>query len=424
MTTSHFVVLFIGLAIGLVVGWLLAELRARSALAEATSRADVAEAHRQAAEERAELTAGDRDGLADRFRALSAEALNTQQLRADRAAERTATDTQRLLVPVSQALEKLEHRLGEVERERSAMTARLGQQVEMVNAAGEGLRKETASLVTALRKPQVRGAWGEVQLRRVVELAGMVEHCDFEVQSTTTASGKALRPDMTVRMAGGRCVHVDAKTPLAAFLDAAATDDPQERAAHMARFARNVRGHIDDLSSKGYWRTEVDSPEFVVLFLPSDAFLQAALDQLPDLHEYASRHDIVLADPSILIPMLRVIALAWRQEDVARSAAEVAALGRDLHDRLGTLSSHLDKLGRSLTGAVKSYNSAVGSLETRVLVSARRFQETGVTTATLASPGAVTDAVRPLSAPELTSSPSVSGGCEAEEEARTTTTPR
>lgn len=420
MTTSHFVVLFIGLAIGLVVGWLLAELRARSALAQATSRVDVAEAHRQAAEERAELTAGDRDGLADRFRALSAEALNTQQLRADRAAERTATDTQRLLAPVSQALEKLEHRLGEVERERSAMTARLGQQVEMVNAAGEGLRKETASLVTALRKPQVRGAWGEVQLRRVVELAGMVEHCDFEVQSTTTASGKALRPDMTVRMAGGRCVHVDAKTPLSAFLDAAATDDPDERAAHMAHFARNVRGHIDDLSSKGYWRTEVDSPEFVVLFLPSDAFLQAALDQLPDLHEYASRHDIVLADPSILIPMLRVIALAWRQEDVARSAAEVAALGRDLHDRLGTLSTHLDKLGRSLTGAVRSYNSAVGSLETRVLVSARRFETTGVTTATLPSPGTVTDAVRPLSAPELTSS----DDSEAEEEARRTTTPR
>lgn len=290
----------------------------------------------------------------------------------------------------------------------------------MVNAAGEGLRKETASLVTALRKPQVRGAWGEVQLRRVVELAGMVEHCDFEVQSTTTVSGKALRPDMTVRMAGGRCVHVDAKTPLSAFLDAAATDDPDERAAHMAHFARNVRGHIDDLSSKGYWRTEVDSPEFVVLFLPSDAFLQAALDQIPDLHEYASRHDIVLADPSVLIPMLRVIALAWRQEDVARSAAEVAALGRDLHDRLGTLSTHLDKLGRSLTGAVRSYNSAVGSLETRVLVSARRFETTGVTTATLPSPGTVTDAVRPLSAPELTSS----DDSEAEEEARRTTTPR
>lgn len=420
MTTSHLVVMFIGLVIGLVIGWLLAELRNRSRLSAEVSRADVAEARRQAAEERAELTAGDRDGLADRFRSLSAEALNTQQLRADRAAERTATDTQRLLTPVSQALEKLERRLGEVERERSSMAATLGKQVEMVNAAGEGLRRETASLVTALRKPQVRGAWGEVQLRRVVELAGMVEHCDFEVQSTTTASGRPLRPDMTVRMSGGRCVHVDAKTPLSAFLDAAATDDPDRRAAHMAHFARNVRGHIDDLSSKAYWRTEVDSPEFVVLFLPSDAFLQAALEQMPDLHEYAARHDIVLADPSVLIPMLRVIALAWRQEGVARQATEIAALGRDLHDRLATLSSHLDKLGRSLTGAVKSYNSAVGSLETRVLVSARRFTDMGVTTSRLDGPGPVEDATRPLTAPELTSS----DDCGAAEEARTTATPR
>lgn len=420
MTASHFVVMFIGLVIGLVIGWLLAELRNRSRVAAEAARADVAEARQHAAEERAELTAGDRDGLADRFRALSAEALNTQQLRADRAAERTTTDTQRLLAPVSQALEKLERRLGEVERERSSMAATLGKQVEMVNAAGEGLRRETASLVTALRKPQVRGAWGEVQLRRVVELAGMVEHCDFEVQSTTTASGQPLRPDMTVRMSGGRCVHVDAKTPLSAFLDAAATDDPDERAAHMAHFARNVRSHIDDLSSKAYWRTEVDSPEFVVLFLPSDAFLQAALEQMPDLHDYAARHDIVLADPSVLIPMLRVIALAWRQEDVARQATEIAALGRDLHDRLATLSSHLDKLGRSLTGAVKSYNSAVGSLETRVLVSARRFTDMGVTTSALDAPRPVEDATRPLTAPELASSADYA----AEGAERMTATPR
>jgi DNA recombination protein RmuC len=164
--------------------------------------------------------------MADRFKALSAEALNLQQLRADRTAERTMTDTQRLLTPVSEALDKLEHRLADVERQRATMTASLGKQVELVNAAGEGLRRETASLVTALRAPQVRGAWGEMQLRRVVELAGLVEHCDFEVQSTTVASGQPLRPDMTIRMAGGRCVHVDAKTPLSAFLDAAGTDEP------------------------------------------------------------------------------------------------------------------------------------------------------------------------------------------------------
>lgn len=402
MTISSLVMLLIGLLLGLAIGWLLAELRARSSVASERARADVARAQCQAAEQRAEITAADRDGLADRFKSLSADALNLQQLRADRAAERTVTDTQRLLTPVSQALDKLEHRLAEVERERASMTASLGKQVDLVNAAGEGLRRETASLVTALRKPQVRGAWGEVQLRRVVELAGMVEHCDFEVQATTRATGQPLRPDMTIRMAGDRCVHVDAKTPLSAFLDAAGTDDPEQRATHLAHFARNVRGHIDDLSSKAYWRTATDSPEFVILFLPSDAFLQAALDEMPDLHEYASRRNIVLADPAVLIPMLKVIALAWRQQDVARSAAEVAALGRDLHDRLATLSNHLDRLGRSLTGAVKSYNSAVGSLETRVLVSARRFEEMGVTTSEVASPAPVQDATRPLTAPELT----------------------
>ncbi len=402
MSASHIVMLSIGLVLGLVIGWLVGQLRGRSETASQRARTEVAEAQCQAAEERAQITAADRDAMADRFKALSAEALNVQQLRADRAAERTVADTQHLLTPVAAALDKLERRLSEVEQQRASMTASLGKQVEMVNAAGEGLRRETASLVTALRKPQVRGAWGEVQLRRVVELAGMVEHCDFEVQSTTVASGEPLRPDMTIRMAGDRCVHVDAKTPLSAFLDAAGTDDPDQRAAHLAHFARNVRGHIDQLSAKDYWRTEIDSPEFVILFLPSDAFLQAALDEMPDLHEYASRRNIVLADPAVLIPMLKVIALAWRQQEVARSAAEGAALGRDLHSRLATLSGHLDRLGRSLTGAVRSYNSAVGSLETRVLVSARRFEQMGVTTSDLPSPTPASEATRPMTAPELT----------------------
>lgn len=423
MTASHVVMLAIGLLLGLLIGWLLGQLRHRSEQSSDHARAEILQARCEAAEQRAELTAADRDAMADRFKALSAEALNLQQLRADRTAERTVTDTQRLLTPVSEALDKLEHRLADVERQRATMTASLGKQVELVNAAGEGLRRETASLVTALRAPQVRGAWGEMQLRRVVELAGLVEHCDFEVQSTTVASGQPLRPDMTIRMAGGRCVHVDAKTPLSAFLDAAGTDDPGERSAHLAHFARTVRSHIDDLSSKAYWRTELDSPEFVILFLPSDAFLQAALDELPDLHEYASRRNIVLADPAILIPMLKVIALAWRQQEVARSAAEVAALGRDLHDRLATLSGHLDRLGRSLTGAVRSYNSTVGSLETRVLVSARRFEEMAVTTSDLPSPSPVEEATRPLTAVELTSSQSAAPEAVQEPGAQSPQTP-
>ena len=311
-------------------------------------------------------------------------------------------DAQRLLAPVSLALERLDRRLAEVERERTEMTTSLREQVAGVSTAGESLRKETASLVAALRKPQIRGAWGEMQLQRTAEVAGMVEHCDFQTQQTTTAQGTPQRPDMTVKLSGERCIHVDAKTPLVAFLEAAQCDDAEEYDAQMARFARHVRTHIDQLSAKGYWRTDLDSPEFVVCFLPSDALLQAALQEMPDLHEYANRRGIVLASPSVLIPMLRTVALAWRQESVARSAAEVAALGRDLHKRLGTLAGNLDKMGRSLTSTVRAYNSALGSLETRVLVQARRFEHLGVTADGIESPAPIEEAVRPLTSPELT----------------------
>ncbi|WP_130864892.1 DNA recombination protein RmuC [Acidipropionibacterium timonense] len=401
MNLSTVLIVLVALACGLVIGWLAATVRA----------ADRAE--RRRAQDQREL-ARTHDDLADRFKALSAEALADQDRRAERTTEQTLASTQRILAPVSLALERLDRRLVEVEKERTESTATLREQVSGVAALSEGLRRETASLATALRKPQVRGAWGEMQLRRVVELAGMVEHCDFEEQSTTTVSGASQRPDMTVWMAGDRCVHVDSKTPLAAFLEASAAPDEATREEALERFARHVRTHIDQLSSKRYWATDVASPQFVVLFLPSDAFLQAALDRMPDLHEYAARRDIVLASPAILIPMLRVIALAWRQDAVARSAAEVASLGRELHERLATLAEHLDKLGRSLTGAVRSYNSALGSLETRVLVSARRFEELDVTTSRLTGPAPVDAAVRPLTAPELSSLT----GCDAGTEPR------
>lgn len=399
--TTYIVVGVIALAVGLALGWLAARLRTAGQVSEATSAATVA-AEKLAAAER---LASDRQALATQFKALTADAMTSQEERSTRAAQRTIDDAERLLAPVRLSLERLDRRLGEVERERAAMTASLREQIAGVNTAGESLRRETASLVTALRKPQVRGAWGEVQLQRLAEISGMLEHCDFEVQSTTTAQGSPQRPDMTVRLAGGRCIHVDAKTPLSAFLDAVACDDDEEYAAQMARFARHVRTHVDQLSAKSYWRTEVDSPEFVVCFLPSDAFLQAALEEMPDLHEYANRRNVVLAGPSVLIPMLRAVALAWRQESVARSAAEVAALGRDLHERLSTMAGHLDRLGRSLTSSVRSYNAALGSLESRVLVQARRFEDLDVTTDHLDPPAPVEEAVRPMTAPELTAWP-------------------
>ena len=367
--------LVIGLAIGVGIGWLIAQLRASQRVAEATTTAQVATERLEAAEK---VTA-DRDALATQFRALSAQSMADQDERSTRAAQRTMSDAQRLLAPVSLALERLDRRLAEVEQERTAMTASLREQVAGVSNAGENLRKETASLVTALRKPQVRGAWGEMQLQRTAEVAGMLEHCDFQTQQTTTAQGTPQRPDMTVRLSGDRCIHIDAKTPLAAFLDAAECEDPEEYDAQMARFARHV-----------------------VCFLPSDAFLQAALQEMPDLHEYANRRGIVLASPSVLIPMLRTVALAWRQEAVARSAAEVAALGRDLHKRLGTLAGNLDKMGRSLNSTVRAYNTLLGGMETRVLVQARRFEDLGVTDEDISSPAPIEETVRPLTAPELT----------------------
>ena len=395
---TNIVVGLIGLAIGVALGWLIAQLRASQRIAEATSAAHVATERLEAAEK----IATDRDALATQFKALSAQTMADQNERATRSAQRTMSDAQRLLAPVSLALERLDRRLAEVEQERTDMTASLREQVAGVSTAGESLRKETASLVAALRKPQIRGAWGEMQLQRTAEVAGMLEHCDFQTQQTTTAQGAPQRPDMTVKLPGGRCIHVDAKTPLAAFLEAAQCDDAEEYDAQMARFARHVRTHIDQLSAKGYWRTDLDSPEFVVCFLPSDALLQAALQEIPDLHEYANRRGIVLASPSVLIPMLRTVALAWRQEAVARSATEVAALRRDLHKRLGTLAGNLDKMGRSLTSTVRAYNSALGSLETRVLVQARRFEHLGVTADDIASPAPIEEAVRPLTSPELT----------------------
>lgn len=395
---TNIVVGLIGLAIGVALGWLIAQLRASQRIAEATSAAHVATERLEAAEK----IATDRDALATQFKALSAQTMADQNERATRSAQRTMSDAQRLLAPVSLALERLDRRLAEVEQERTDMTASLREQVAGVSTAGESLRKETASLVAALRKPQIRGAWGEMQLQRTAEVAGMLEHCDFQNQQTTTAQGAPQRPDMTVKLPGGRCIHVDAKTPLAAFLEAAQCDDAEEYDAQMARFARHVRTHIDQLSAKGYWRTDLDSPEFVVCFLPSDALLQAALQEIPDLHEYANRRGIVLASPSVLIPMLRTVALAWRQEAVARSATEVAALRRDLHKRLGTLAGNLDKMGRSLTSTVRAYNSALGSLETRVLVQARRFEHLGVTADDITSPAPIEEAVRPLTSPELT----------------------
>ena len=280
------------------------------------------------------------------------------------------------------------------------MTTDLRAHVRSVRDTGEALRKETASLVTALRKPQVRGSWGETQLKNVAEMAGMVERCDFDLQVTSQTDGQSQRPDMRVNLAEGKHVFVDSKVPLSAFLDAADTDDEQLRSTHLATYARHVRTHVDQLSSKKYWKA-AESPEFVVLFLPSEAFFAAALEQMPDLYEYAIKRDVVLATPTTLIGMLRAVAYGWKQAALAETAAEVFRLGRELHERLGRMGNRFDKLGRAIRTSVNAYNETVATVEGTVLVQARRFRDLQVTEHDLAPLTSVDDAVRQIQAPEL-----------------------
>jgi len=300
---------------------------------------------------------------------------------------------------VMQGLDRLSDQLHDLEHARATWQGQLHQQVLDMRLTADGLRRETQSLSTALRRPQVRGRWGELHLRRAVELAGLVEHCDFEEQVHLRAGADAaLRPDLVVRLAGEKSVVVDAKVPLDAFLDATSCDDSDERAAHLARHARRLRAHVELLGSKRYWRSLAETPEFVVLFLPAESFLSAALEADGSLIEHAADHGVVLASPTTLIALLRTVAHGWRHGSLADRAREIHRVGRDLHERLGTMGSHLGKLGRSLDTAVAAYNQTVGSWESRVLVAARRFEELDVTDDRLEDAPVVETAVRSVGA--------------------------
>jgi DNA recombination protein RmuC len=273
-------------------------------------------------------------------------------------------------------------------------------------AASSRLRSETASLVTALRAPQVRGRWGEMQLERVVEAAGMAEHVDYVTQVSMTGSDgdRTQRPDLVVRMAGGKHVVVDSKVALSAYLEACEALDERSRDLRLDAHARQLRAHVDALAAKSYWQRFAPSPEFVVCFVPADAFLDAALSRDAGLLEHAFERGVVLATPTTLVALLRTIGFGWRQEALARNADAVHELGRELYRRLGTLGGHVDKVGRSLGAAVAAYNDAVGCLERRVLASARRMSELGVIAPDepLREPRLLTEAVpRPLTAAEL-----------------------
>ncbi len=356
--------LLIGLAFGAALGWLAARARTAGQLAalDATLHAT------REGETRLERS----------LRALSHEAARDQHL-----------SLAQLLRPLQDSIDRYERRVVEMEADRVDAYAELRTEVRQMQALSTAVSASTSQLVAALRAPQVRGRWGEHQLRRIVEAAGMLEHCDFSEQVTASTDTGVVRPDLVVRLAGDRHVVVDAKAPLDAYLIAAQARDECTRDDELDRHAKHLRTHVEQLAAKSYWNAFASAPEFVVLFVPADPFLDAALQRDPTLLEYAFSHNVVLATPATLVALLRTVAYAWRQDALTRNALAVHKLGRELYSRLSTMGGHFAKVGTSLAGAVAAYNKAVGSLESRVLVSARRFADLGVSGEELESPAQV-----------------------------------
>lgn len=280
-----------------------------------------------------------------------------------------------LVEPLREAVGALNQHIQQVEHNRINAYSGLREQVAGMQRMSHQLSTQTSQLVSALRAPQVRGRWGEIQLERVVELAGMSRHCDFDTQVSRSGPDGGVRPDLVVRLAGGRQIVVDAKVPLTAYLDATAEEDPRLRGDHLTRHAKHLRAHIDQLADKAYWTAFDPSPEFVVLFVPGDPFLDAALNADSGLLEYGFARNVILATPTTLIALLRTVAYGWRQEALTREVATIQQLGRELYARLGTTGRHLDRLGGQLGKAVDAFNHTVATMESRVLVTARRLHE-------------------------------------------------
>ena len=370
--------LLAGIAIGAVIGFLVAQNRLATAAATATERArsaqDRAALLERAAAEKTALTEGQ---LAQRF------------------------DVESLVGPMRDTLARVEQQLRDSDIARTRSHAELAQQVEFTRRGADQLREQTRALVTALQRPEARGRWGELQLRRVVELAGLAAHVDFDEQVMLE---NGLRPDMVVRLAGGKNVVVDSKVSLAAYLEANSVTDEAGREARLVAHARHLRAHVDQLGSKAYWSSLPQTPEFVIMFVPGEAFLAPALEQDPGLLEHALARRVHIATPTTLVSMLRTVQYAWQQQALSENARAVFDVGRELYDRLSGLGRHLERVGKSLATSVAAYNSAVGTLETRVLVSARRLTALGLVDAQLTAPEPVSETARPLSAPELVAS--------------------
>jgi DNA recombination protein RmuC len=348
------------------------------------------------------LTRRDDQMLLASFHGLASQALAGTRDEAGRELTGQRQAVEHLVGPLREQLTLVEAHLRGLETERARAFGELREQVSSVRLTSEQLGRETGALVDALRKPQARGRWGEVQLRRIVEHAGMVERCDFTEQaSVLSADGGVLRPDLVVRLAGGRSVVVDAKVTLSAYLEAVESRDERFREERLDAHARHLRQHVDRLADKAYWSALPDAPEFVVLFVPGEAILAPALERDPVLLEHAYSKRVHLATPTTLISMLRTIAYAWQQEALTSNARAVFSAGKELYDRLGTLGGHVDKLGRTLGTAVNDYNRTVGSLERTVLPAARRMSELGVVEEPLPTPREVDTVAKPLTAPHL-----------------------
>ncbi len=314
----------------------------------------------------------------DSFLRLAKEHLGKHQERAQSDLGKREQAIEALVKPIQETLEQTRLQIGEIEKHRHETFGNIRAQLETMAAGQVALQSETRNLVTALRRPEVRGQWGELTLRRIAELAGMVEHCDFVEQAHVTDGERSIRPDMVVKLPDRGQIVIDVKTPLDAYLQAVEADNDADRKAALARHARNVAERIRELASKAYWAQFESSPEFVILFIPGDQFLTAALSENPNLLEDALREKVILATPTSLVALLKAIAYGWRQLALAENAEQIRRLAQDLHGRLGTFTGHLARLGKQLQSGVNAYNKAVGSLERLVLPGARKFIELGV----------------------------------------------